>query len=137
MMLTCLARGPPCSSRPADPCSRIAAGSCADNVAANTYPSKAHRYSYARRTAAERTNATIKDPARTDVSRGWCRLMGLAPITVFIACALVVRNMRVIDSFEARREDDARRMRAGMEPQTRRRRRRTLTDLLGASATPP
>jgi hypothetical protein len=101
------------------------------------YPSKAHRYSYARRTAAERTNATIKDPARTDVSRGWCRLMGLAPITVFIACALVVRNMRVIDSFEVRREDDERRMAAGREPKTRRRRRRTLSDLVGASATPP
>ena len=34
-MLTCPARGPPWSSRPADPCARIAAGSCADNVAAN------------------------------------------------------------------------------------------------------
>jgi hypothetical protein len=29
------ARGPPWSSRPAEPCSRNAAGSCADSVAAN------------------------------------------------------------------------------------------------------
>jgi hypothetical protein len=35
-MLTYSARGPPCSSNPADACERIAAGSCADNVAANT-----------------------------------------------------------------------------------------------------
>jgi hypothetical protein len=101
------------------------------------YPSKAHRRSYARRTAAERTNATIKDPARTDVSRGWCRLMGLAPITVFVACALVVRNMRVIDSFESIRTDDERRKRAGMEPKTRRRRRKTISDLVGETAAPP
>jgi hypothetical protein len=101
------------------------------------YPSRAHRHSYARRTAAERTNSTIKDKARTDVSRGWCRLMGLAPITVFIACGLVVRNMRVIDSFEASRENDERRMADGREPKTRRRRRRTLSDLVGAQATPP
>ncbi len=99
------------------------------------YPSKAHRHSYARRTAAERTNATIKDPATTDVNRGWCRLMGLAPITVFIACALVVRNLRVTDSTEARRENDERQMAAGKEPKTRRRRRRTLSDLVGATKT--
>ena len=64
------------------------------------YPSAAHRRSYSRRSAAERSNATIKDPATTDVARGWCRLMGLAPNAVFLACALVVRNLRVTDSFE-------------------------------------
>lgn len=111
------------------------------HVAAKTaqkhpYPSKAHRRSYARRTAAERTNATIKDPATTDVGRGWCRLMGLAPISLFITCALVVRNMRVTDSFDARREDDERRMQQGMGPKTRRRRRRTISDLVGASGAP-
>jgi hypothetical protein len=31
------------------------------------YPSPAHRRSYARRSAAERTNATIKDPASNDM----------------------------------------------------------------------
>jgi hypothetical protein len=94
------------------------------------YPSPAWRRSYGRRTAVERTNATIKDPATTDVARGWCRLAGLAPISVFLACALVVRNMRVTDSFEIREAQDVRRLRAGLEPKTRRRRRKTLSDLV-------
>ena len=88
------------------------------HVAAKTaqkYPhlSQAWRQSYKRRTAAERTNSTIKDPSTTDVSRSWCRLAGLASITVFVTCALVVRNARVCDSFEApcsrRREKTGRR----------------------------
>ncbi|MHB1709907.1 MAG: hypothetical protein ACYCV7_00665 [Acidimicrobiales bacterium] len=37
------------------------------------YSSAAHRRSYARRSAAERSNARIKDPATIDVARGWCR----------------------------------------------------------------
>ena len=41
------------------------------------YPSVAWRRSYARRTGAERGFATVKDPAATDIARGWCRLMGL------------------------------------------------------------
>jgi hypothetical protein len=41
------------------------------------YPSTAHRRSYARRTGAERGFATAKDPATNDITRGWCRLMGL------------------------------------------------------------
>ena len=44
------------------------------------YPSAAHRRSYARRTGAERGFATAKDPATNDISRGWCRLMGLTPL---------------------------------------------------------
>jgi hypothetical protein len=107
------------------------------SVAAKTaqkhpYPSVAWRRSYGRRTAAERTNATIKDPATTDVTKGWCRLAGLAPITVFLACALVVRNMRVTDSFETREAKDERRRLKGLEPTTRRRRRKTLSDLVAA-----
>jgi len=47
------------------------------------YPSAAHRRSYARRTGAERGFATAKDPATNDISRGWCRLMGLAPLMLF------------------------------------------------------
>jgi hypothetical protein len=38
------------------------------------YPSQAHRESYARRSAAERTFSTVKDPATNDLSRGWCRI---------------------------------------------------------------
>lgn len=97
------------------------------------YPSAAHRESYKRRSAAERANSTIKDPATNDVSRGWCRLMGLAPMSVFVACVLVVRNLRVIDAFEARQAEDQRRMAAGMAPRSRRRRRKTLSDLVGAA----
>lgn len=105
------------------------------DVAAKTaqrhdYPGAAWRRSYARRTAAERTNSTIKDPASTDTRRGWCRLMGLSAITLFLTCALVVRNQRVLDAFENRRAEDAQRSGAGKPPRTRRRRRRTLADLV-------
>jgi hypothetical protein len=44
------------------------------------YPSAAWRRSYARRSGAERGFATAKDPAGNDIARGWCRLMGLAPL---------------------------------------------------------
>lgn len=101
------------------------------------YPSAAHRLSYARRTAAERTNATVKDPASTDISRGFCRVMGLSAITVLVACALVVRNFRVTDAFEARQLEDRRRQAAGLARRTRRRRRRTIVDLVGAPNAPP
>jgi hypothetical protein len=101
------------------------------------YPSAAWRRSYARRTAVERSNSTIKDPATTDVARGWCRVMGLAPLAVFLACALVVRNARVTDAFEARQTRDTERRVAGLPPRTRRRRRTTLADLLvGTGASP-
>ena len=98
------------------------------------YPSKAWRRSYARRSAAERANARIKDPATVDVARGWCRVMGLVPMSLFLACALVVRNLAVADAFSERQRDDERRAAAGRPPRTRRRRRRTIDDLVGTSA---
>jgi hypothetical protein len=94
------------------------------------YGSAAWRRSYARRTAAERANSTIKDPASNDISRGWCRLMGLAPLFLFVTCCLVVRNLRVLDAFEARQAEDAQRAAAGLPPKKRRRRRKTLADLV-------
>ena len=100
------------------------------------YPSKAHRISYARRTGVERSNSRIKDPATTDISRGWCRLMGLAPMSLFLACGLVVANLAVIDAFEERRAENARRAQLGKPPRTRKRRRKTLGDLAGANAPP-
>jgi hypothetical protein len=99
------------------------------------YPSKEHRVSYARRTGSERTFSTVKDPATNDIARGWCRLMGVAALTLFLACLFVVRNERILDAFEARCADDARRLAAGKPPRTRRRRRKTLTDLVGVAAT--
>ncbi|MHB8431534.1 MAG: hypothetical protein ACYDDZ_13605, partial [Acidimicrobiales bacterium] len=101
------------------------------------YPSKAHRISYGRRTAVERTFSTTKDRASTDMTRGWCRLMGITGITLFVACGFVVRNLRIVDAFEARQADDARRLAAGLQPKTRRRRRKTISDLVGAAANPP
>ena len=100
------------------------------------YPSAAWRTSYARRSAAERSFSTIKDPASNDISRGWCRLLGLSAMTMFLTCVLVVRNWRVLDAFEAREADDARRAAAGLGPRRRKRRRRGLAELANASAGP-
>lgn len=97
------------------------------------YPSAAHRRSYARRTGAERTFSTVKDPATTDTTRGWCRLMGLTAITLFLTCAIVVRNGRVLDAFDARQADHARRLAAGQPPRTRRRHRRSIDDLIATA----
>ena len=93
------------------------------------YPSAQWRRSYQRRTAAERVNATIKDTATTSIARGWCRLMGLAPLTLWIACLLAVRNQRILDTYHARQHDNARRAAAGLPPRTRKRRRTTLAQL--------
>jgi hypothetical protein len=97
------------------------------------YPSKAHRRSYARRTGAERGFATAKDPATNDISRGWCRLMGLAPLMLFATTLLIVRNQRILHAWNARQADNARRAAAGLPPKTRKRRRKALASL----AAPP
>ncbi len=96
------------------------------------YPSQAHRRSYARRSAAERTFSTAKDPASNDISRGWCRLMGLTPIAIFAACLLVIRNQRILAAYHARQDQDIQRAQTGLPPRTRRRRRKTLTSLAAA-----
>lgn len=103
----------------------------------HAYPSAAHRSSYSRRSAAERANATIKDPASNDIAPGWCRLMGLVPLTVMLACLLVVRNQRVLTSFAARQADNERRAAQGLAPRTRRRRRTTVADLVAAGPNAP
>jgi len=101
------------------------------------YASPTWRRSYARRSAVERSNARIKDPATIDVARGWSRVMGLAPMSLFLACALVVRNLAVADAFCARQADDERRAKAGLPRRTRRRRRTTIAELASASSRPP
>ena len=101
------------------------------------YPGPAWRRSYARRSAAERSNARIKDPATVDVARGWCRVMWLVPMTLFLATAVVVRNLAVIDAFEQRQADNERRRAMGLAPRSRRRRRTTLSQLAVASANAP
>ena len=110
------------------------------DVAAKTrqkhdYPSPQWRRSYRRRTAAERVNATIKDTATTSIARGWCHLTGLTPITLWITCLLAVRNQRILATYEARQDDNARRAAAGLPPRTRKRRRRTT--LASLAAAPP
>jgi hypothetical protein len=97
------------------------------------YPSKEHRKSYARRTGAERTFSTAKDPATSNIARGWTRLMGLTPITLWLTCLLAVRNQRILTAWDARQADDARRAAAGLPPRTRRRRRKTLASLTAAA----
>jgi hypothetical protein len=100
------------------------------------YPSAAWRRSYARRSGAERGFATAKDPASNDIARGWCRLMGLAPLMLFTVTLLAVRNQRIIAAWDARQEDNARRAARGLPPKTRKRRRKTHT-MTAAAAGPP
>jgi hypothetical protein len=84
------------------------------------YPSPAHRVSYARRSAAERSNARLKEPTGINISvKGWCKLMGEAPLNFFVSCACVILNIRAIDYFEARNNQTS-------PPANRRRRRRAL-----------
>jgi hypothetical protein len=97
------------------------------------YPSAAWRRSYQRRTSAERANATIKDTASSNIARGWCRLMGLTPLTLWTACALVIRNQRILAAWDARQADNARRAAAGLPPRTRKRRRRITSASLAAA----
>jgi hypothetical protein len=92
------------------------------------YPSKAHRRSYARRTGAERGFATAKDPASNNTTPGWCRLIGLTPLMRFTTTLLIVRNQRILHAWNARQEENLRRVAAGL-PKTRHRRRKPLTAL--------
>jgi hypothetical protein len=100
------------------------------------YPSAAWRRSYARRTGAERGFATAKDPASNDISRGWCRLMGLAPLMLFTTALLTIRNQRILHAWNTRQEENQRRAAKGLLPKTRRRRRTTLTALTAATKPP-
>jgi hypothetical protein len=109
---------------------------CAKTAQKHDYPSAAHRRSYARRTGAERTFSTAKDPASNNIARGWCRLTGLAPLMLWLACLLAVRNQRILTAWTARQDDNARRAAAGLPPRTRRRRRKTLASLAATTAPP-
>jgi hypothetical protein len=100
------------------------------------YPSAAWRRSYARRTGAERGFATAKDPATSHITRGWCRLMSLAPLMLFTATLLVVRNQRILHAWNARQQENERRAAKGLPPKTRRRRRNPLTGLAAATRPP-
>jgi hypothetical protein len=96
------------------------------------YPSAAWRRSYARRTGAERGFATAKDPASNDISRGWYRLIGLAPLMLFATTLLIARNQRILHAWNARQAENQRRAAAGLPPKNRRRRRTAIADLAAA-----
>jgi hypothetical protein len=101
------------------------------------YPSPAHRASYNRRSGAERTFSTIKDPATNDISRGWCRITGLTGIALLTATVLIARNLRIADAFAARHAANQQRAARGLPPKHRKRRRHTAEDLISAANTPP
>jgi len=101
------------------------------------YPSREHRRSYNRRTAAERTFSTTNDRATNDLSRGWCRLFGLTPIALFTTTALTARNLRIADAYNARQTENQRRAANGLPPKRRKRRRQTLDNLAATANAPP
>ena len=111
-------------------------GVLAKTTQKHDYPSAAWRRSYSRRTGAERGFATAKDPATNDISRGWCRLMGLTPLMLFTTTLLIVRNQRILHAWTARQEETQRRAAQGLPPKTRRRRRKALTELTAATGPP-
>jgi hypothetical protein len=98
------------------------------------YPSAAHRASYGRRSGAERSNSRLKDPAGINIDqKGWCKLMGVVPLTLFLASACVVVNFDLLDAFEAHQLRQA----VTAPPlRPRRRRRKTLADLAQPPAPP-
>lgn len=79
------------------------------------YPSRAHRQSYNRRSAAERSFSTLKDPATTDIRRGWCRLLGCTKNLIVLACAAIIRNLRILAAFKNRPTTPRRRTRRRTE----------------------
>jgi len=97
------------------------------------YPGPQWRRSYARRTSAERAFATIKDPATTTIARGWCRQMGLVPLTLWTTILLAVRNQRILTAWHNRQTDNARRAARGLPPKTRTRRRQTTLTTLATA----
>jgi hypothetical protein len=89
------------------------------------YPSAAHRRSYRRRTAVERSFSTLKDPASTDIRRGYIRLMGQAKNLLLVAGAIIVRNLRILSAFAARAANDHHRAATGKPPRPPRQRATT------------
>jgi len=101
------------------------------------YPSKAFRHSYARRTASERTFSRLNDPAGTDISRGWSRLMGLTPNAIMLACATIITNIHTADAFAARQAENQRRAACGLPPKRRRKRRQSIQEPAQQNANAP
>jgi hypothetical protein len=58
--------------------------------------------------------------------------MGPARLMLFTTTVLIVRNQRILDAWNARQAENARRAAAGLPPKTRKRRRKTLASLAAA-----
>ena len=99
--------------------------------------SPAWRSSYGRRGAVERSNSRLEDAAGINLDvRGWCELMSVTPLGLFLACACVVVNFGLIDAFE-RHEVAAAARPSAPAPRPRPRRGRTLADLARAGTSSP
>ena len=55
---------------------------------------------------------------------------------LFTTTLLIVRNQRILSTWDARQAENARRAAAGLPPKTRKRRRKTLTVLTTATRPP-
>jgi hypothetical protein len=97
------------------------------------YPSQSWHQSYRRRTASERLNASVKDTATGSIDRGWTRLTGITPLTLWLTCLMAMRNQRIHAAYQARQDQNKRRAAKGLPLKTRKRRR----ELADAPASPP
>ncbi len=109
----------------------------AKTVQKHDYPSARHRASYKRRTAAERSFATLYDRAGNDLSRGFCRITGLTATALLTATITIARNIRITDAYTARQAENNRRAAHGLPPRQRQRRRQTAENLIHAATTGP
>jgi DNA-directed RNA polymerase specialized sigma24 family protein len=89
------------------------------------------------RSARRRKRTALDPPATNDLSRGWCRIMGLTGIALFTATTLIARNLRIHDAVTARQAENERRAANRPPPKHRTRRRRTAEDLISAASAPP
>ena len=92
------------------------------------YPSAAHRDSYNRRSAAERTFATIKDPATNDHRPRLVPNHGPRHIALLTATVLIARNLRIDDAHRPPSRDERRATNGSR--QGRKRHRQTADDLI-------
>jgi hypothetical protein len=69
----------------------------------------------------------MADPSVGGIRRGWCGLFGLAKNTLMYALAVVVRNVRIVESFERRAAREERAKSVGTKRSRRRRHQREAT----------
>ena len=90
-----------------------------------------------RRSAVEHSNSHLDDPARINLDvRGWCKLTGLTPLALFVACASVVVNLGLVDAFEAHELEEAGRS-TPRQPRPPARRQPTLAELVRTAPNAP